>query len=120
MYEKVLFIFTYYFFNYFSGMDKLSVALTNSVIKGYQAFQIKVPVNITLSVFKEYGNLYDKCACLVYMPESVAPREDEVFDVTRPWLKLGQVAGLPVGHVPRGLADILWRILNDGLATITW
>jgi hypothetical protein len=105
----------------FAGMDKLTVSITNSVVKGYQAFQIKAPLNVQLPVYKEYGNVHDKHACLVYMPEDIpSARLKEMFDETRAWLTLGEVAGLPVGHVPRGLADVIWNILNDGLATITW
>ena len=95
-----------------------TIILENSVIKGYHAYQIKPPSTdppTKLIVDREYTNISDKDACLVWLPElETFPRSlhDMVTDQQRQ-LKLSDVAGLPIGHAPRILASFFRTVLDN-------
>ena len=58
---------------------------------------------------QEYSNLHDRDTCLVWVPEQSSFTEEQqqlVTDAKR-HLKLGDIVGLPIGHVPRGLCKCL-------------
>lgn len=49
-----------------------TIVLENSVVKGYHAYQIKPPITdppTKLRVDREYTNIVDRDACLVWLPE---------------------------------------------------
>ena len=101
----------------FQGKDE--VRIENSVIKGYHAFKVKPPMTYPptlLSVDIEYTNIHDTDACLVWVPELNSFKSDMhdiVTDEDR-YLLLKDVAGLPVGHVPRTLASAFRKLIDLG------
>ena len=85
--------------------DSNKMTLKKSVIKGYHVFKIRPCITsppTQLIVDREYSKKKDPDACLVWLPpletfpESV---HDTVTDEKRQ-LKLSDVAGLSIGHVP--------------------
>ena len=66
---------------------------------------------------REYSNEHDENACLVWLPPlNMFPPDihDEFTDVRRQ-LKLRDIAGLPVGHVPKCLSSYFRNVLDkDG------
>ena len=99
------------------------IVIMNGVIKGYHEFKIKPPVSLALKVTKEYGNKFDKNACLVWMPELLEiPRFmwDIVTDNKRNET-VATIAGLPVGRVPSGLSECFSKLLNcEDIERIQW
>lgn len=69
-----------------------------------------------LIVDREYTNISDVNACLVWVPPLESFPEDMHSMVTdkKRMLMLSDIAGLPVGHVPRGLAGVFRSILDGG------
>ena len=68
-----------------------------------------------LIVDREYGNIHDKDACLVWLPNlECYPEElhDNETDESR-HLKLFDVAGLPIGHIPRGLGGCFRELMDQ-------
>lgn len=58
-------------------------------------------------IYREYTNIHDRCACLVWIPplsDFPKVRHDMVTEEKRR-LFLKDIVELPVGHVPRGLAE---------------
>ena len=96
-----------------------TILLKNSVIKGYHAFKIRPPETdprTELIVDREYSNIVDKDACLVWMPElSVFEKNlhGMITDKDRN-LKLSDIAGLAIGRVPLTLASCFYKVLDDG------
>lgn len=96
-----------------------SILLENSVIKGYHDFKIRPPVTdppTKLFVDREYTNIHDHNACLVWVP-TIEKFECSLHSITtdeKRGLFLKDVAGLPLGHVPRGLAGSFRDILDGG------
>ena len=93
--------------------------LRNSVIKGYHAFQIRPPFTTPptcLHVEPEYTNIHDICACLVWLPPLDSFPDNIHHSITdeKRQLKLEDIAGLPIGHVPRTLAGYFRSVLEDG------
>ena len=93
--------------------------LTNCVIKGYHEFHIRPPVTdppTLLKVDREYTNIHDRNACLVWIPEkdSFTKAELESYTDEKRFLMLKDVAGLPVGHVPRTMAGAFTNIIEAG------
>jgi len=90
------------------------------VIKGFHRYKIRPPkpsLYITrLLVDREYTNIHDICSCLVWLPSlsSFPAAIHECVTDEKRHLKLSDVAGLPVGHVPRGLASCFRSILDIG------
>lgn len=88
------------------------------MIKGYHAYQIRSPITdppTQLRVDREYTNIADMEACLVWLPDLETFNEnvhDLVTDQTRQ-LKLCDIAGLPIGHVPRILAGFFRTVLDE-------
>ena len=69
-----------------------------------------------LTVDREYTNVHDQDACLVWLPDIDcfhSSLHELVTDEGR-YLKLKDVAGLPVGHVPRTLASALRNLMDLG------
>ena len=89
-------------------MHKMFV--TSSVVKGSHVYKIRPP-NVKeplLRVDREYGNIHDKDACLVWLPELECypkPLHDTV-------LRLSDIASLSIGHVPRGLGSCFCDIID--------
>ena len=78
--------------------------LANAVIKRYLAFQIKPAVKpVNLTVDREYTNIHDENACLVWLPplDHFPKHMHSEYRDTKRQLKLEDIAGLPAGHVPR-------------------
>lgn len=96
-----------------------TIILENSVIKGYHAFKIKPPdtdPKTKLRIDREYTNISDKDACLVWIPELSdldGNLHNMVTDKERN-LILSDIAGLPIGHVPRILASCFYEVLDNG------
>jgi len=92
--------------------------LENSVVKGYHAYQIKPPITdppTKLRVDREYTNIVDRDACLVWLPE-LEEFDEELHDVItdhQRHLKLSDIAGLPVGHAPIVLAGFFRTVLDE-------
>lgn len=98
---------------------KTHIRLENSVIKGYHDYKIRPPNTdpvTRLLVDKEYTNIHDICACLVWIPPlSTFPQcQHEILTDEKRHLLLKDVADLPVGHVPRELAGCFRAILDMG------
>ncbi|KAJ8315488.1 hypothetical protein KUTeg_007638 [Tegillarca granosa] len=96
-----------------------TITLKNSVIKGYHAFEIRPPMTTPpcpLTVEPEYTNIQDNCACLVWIPDLEYFSQDQLGMTTdeKRHFKLEDVAGLPLGHVPRSLAPQFRIILDKG------
>lgn len=96
------------------------IHLQNCVIMGYHAYKIRPPMTdppSMLIVDREYTNIHDKSACLVWIPKLETFDENMhgmATDNARQ-LVLSDVAGLPIGHVPKELAICFREILdNDG------
>lgn len=86
------------------------------MIKGYHVFKIKPPQETHLIVDREYTNIADKDACLIWIPELSKfdkSLHDTVTDEQK-CLRLSDIAGLPVGHVPRVLASCFYNVLDCG------
>ena len=100
------------------------MTLKHSVIKGYHAFEIRPPM-ITppclLEVQPEYTNIKDVCACLVWIPELDFFSKDTLQITTdeKRHLKLEDVAGLPIGRVPRSLAPYFRDVMDKGGKVLT-
>lgn len=98
-------------------LEKTSIQLQNAVIKGYHSYKIRPPMTPTeLIVDREYTNISDVNACLVWVPplESFPKDMQSMVTDNKRMLMLSDIAGLPVGHVPRGLAGVFRSILDGG------
>jgi hypothetical protein len=106
-------------FNVSLFQDQQEVKIVNCVIKGYHAFKVKPPLTsppTMLRVDREYTNFHDCDACLVWVPELnsfTSDLHDVVVDDDR-FLLLRDIAGLPVGHVPRTLASAFRTLIDMG------
>lgn len=92
------------------------IYIKNCVIKGYHEYKVKplVTSDLELQVDREYSNIHDTDACVVWVPENVPENlENSVSDGKR-GLKLRDIAGLPCGHVPRGLASAFRYVMDAG------
>ncbi|XP_070538001.1 uncharacterized protein [Ptychodera flava] len=90
------------------------IRIRNAVIKGYHFFQIRAPQGLPLPVTKEYGNVRDPYALLIWLPEldEIDPTMHNIETDEKRHLKLHQVAGLVMGHVPFILSEGIvnaWR-----------
>lgn len=86
------------------------MTLANAVIKGYHVYKIKPLVtSVKLIVDREYINIQDENAFLVWLPElDHFPKSmiSEYADIKR-HCYCRDIAGLPAGHVSRCLAGFL-------------
>ena len=87
------------------GNAEYEVTLKNSVVKGYHVYKIKPPMTdpaTRLVIDREYSNPRDPNACLVWVPPlSDMPKEvHNIYTDMKTYLKVSDIAGLPVGHVP--------------------
>ena len=86
-------------------------------------YQVRAPNGLDLKVKKEYGNKKDDFALMVWLPElkEIPIDQHEVITDKKRKLKLRQVAGLPMGHVPFIMSEALTKCLDQNLATnISW
>lgn len=69
-----------------------------------------------LFIDREYTNVKDEYACLVWLPqlESFPPDIHGMVTDEKRQLKLSDVAGLPIGHVPRCLSQFFCTIIDQG------
>ena len=69
-----------------------------------------------LLVDREYTNVHDKSACLVWIPKLETFNENmhNMTTDNKRHLMLSDVAGLPIGHVPRELATCFRDIIDNG------
>ena len=90
--------------------------IRNSVIKGFHHFKIKPPhsSNFRLRVDREYANISDMHACLVWIPENIPETIHDLVTDEKRFLTLKDIVGLPCGHVPRGIAPAFRHILDQG------
>ena len=94
----------------------IEMKVEDSVVKGYHHFQIKPPINTVLKVDLEYTNVHDENAALVWIPpieEFPSSMHGQVTHSQR-FFKLIDIAGLPIGHVPRGLAGAFREVIESG------
>lgn len=82
-------------------------------------FRIRPPLttlHTLLPIEPEYTNIHDICACLVWLPplESFTDNTHEMVTDEKRQLKLSDVAGLPIGHVPRSLAPYFRSVMETG------
>ena len=64
---------------------------------------------------KEYTNIIDRDACLVWLPE-LEEFDEKLHDMItyhQRHLKLSDIAGLPIRHAPRVLSGFFWTVLDD-------
>ena len=98
--------------------SKLHFLLENCVVKGYHAFQIRPPdtqLPTMLPVDREYTNTHDSSACLVWIPQldSFNKELHKITTDVKRGLLLEDIAGLPMGHVPKGLSSSFRNILDQ-------
>ncbi|XP_062605485.1 uncharacterized protein LOC134267284 [Saccostrea cucullata] len=99
-----------------SEQPKREILLRHCVIKGYHDFKIK-PLQsnqVPLRVDREYTNIHDPDACLVWIPDNVPADLKETVTDEKRGLKLKDIEGLPCGHVPRGLASAFRYVMDAG------
>lgn len=82
-------------------------------------FQIRPPTTnppTQLTIDREYTNTHDANACLVWLPPLENFPEDihDKFTDEKRQLLLSDVAGLPVGHVPKCLSELFCDIMETG------
>jgi hypothetical protein len=92
-----------------------TINLKHSLIKGYHTYKIKPPI-CELPVDREYTNIHDTSACLVWVPPITDFAEHRQFEVTdnKRELTISDMAGLPMGHVPKGIAGAFRTIMDTG------
>lgn len=95
------------------------IRLLNCVIKGYHVYKIRPPMTdppSLLLVDREYTNIHDMSACLVWIPklETFDENMHNMSTDNKRQLVLSDVAGLPLGHVPRELAPCFREVLDKG------
>ena len=92
------------------------ISIQDSVIKGYHHFKIKPPDGVLLRIDLEYTNVHDENAALVWIPElrDIPQNMHSIVTDAARFLKLSDIAGLPIGHVPRGLAIAFRQIIEYG------
>jgi hypothetical protein len=93
------------------------IVIEGAVVKGYHDFKIRPPVTnpaTELIVDREYTNIKDVNACLVWIPalNTFPPRLHDTVTDDKRHLQLRDVASLPIGHVPRGLAGAFRQIMD--------
>ena len=101
------------------GNAEYEVTLKNSVVKGYHVYKIKPPMTdpaTRLVIDREYSNPRDPNACLVWVPPlSDMPKEvHNIYTDMKTYLKVSDIAGLPVGHVPLGFSGTFRLFLEQG------
>lgn len=93
------------------------VVLKNSVIKIYHIYKVKPPMTnpaTRLSVEREFSNPRDPSACLVRIPPLSDMSTDlhDMYTDPKRYLKVSDIAGLPIGHVPQGFSGT-FRLLME-------
>jgi hypothetical protein len=83
------------------------------LIKGYHQYNIKPPI-CELPVDREYTNIHDTSACLVWVPPITEFDENRQFEVTdhKRELTISDIAAM--GHVPKGIAGAFQTIMDTG------
>ena len=97
------------------------VVLKNSVVKGYHVYKLKPLMTnpaTRLVVQREYSNPRDPSACLVWVPPLSDMPEDihDMYTDIKCFLKVSDIADLPVGHVPLGFSGSFRAFLEKGCA----
>ena len=82
-------------------------------------FQIRAPKtqpHTQLTIDREYTNTHDEHACLVWIPplETFPVDLHNQFTDEKRQLILSDVAGLPVGHVPKCLSELFCDVMDNG------
>ena len=68
---------------------------------------------VRLKVDREYSNMKDKDASLVWVPDIDSLEEaDKSFIVHERKFVMSDIAGLPIGHVPQGLSSSIRQLLD--------
>ena len=101
----------------------ITIVISYAVIKGYHEFKIRPPASLALKVTKEYGNKYDKNACLVWVPEleSIPSEMWSIVTDAKRGETVETIAGLPIGRVPLGLSSCFWELLSSSdINSIEW
>lgn len=100
--------------------ESAEIWIKNSVIKGYHVYEIRPPTvamsTNRLMVDLEYINIVDPHVSLVWVPEiSTFPNElHEITTDAKRHLQLKDIAGLPIGHAPRGLGFVFRQLIERG------
>ncbi|XP_048757423.2 uncharacterized protein LOC125667806 [Ostrea edulis] len=102
-----------------SSLASTKIIIDKCVVKGYHVFKIRPPYTpppTRLIVDREYSNIKDSNACLVWLPplNNFPPNiHNDITDEKRQ-LKVSDIAGLPIGHVPKCLSAHFRNILDNG------
>lgn len=110
MFKKIFYNNTFYSTLYYSFFYIFEI--NKCVVKGYHAFKIRPPFTsppTRLLVDREYSNIKDVNACLVWLPplNKFPPHmHDNITDAKRQ-LKLSDIAGLPIGCLSSHFRDVL-------------
>jgi len=99
--------------------EECEIHLQNSVIKGYHHYKIRPPVTTPptrLSVDREYTNIHDINAFFVWIPsiQHFHPSLHSILTDEKRQLFISDIAGLPIGHVPRELAPCFRSVMDNG------
>jgi len=102
-----------------SGYFGPDLIVQNSVIKGFHINHIHPPMTnppTRLRVDLEYTNIKDENALLVWVPDIERFSSELVSLITdkKRYLKLSDIAGLPVGHVPWGHSSVVKQLIEKG------
>lgn len=96
-----------------------SIPLKNSVIKGYHLYEIRPPLNLTDSLNKitcrsrVYKFNWPTCISAWFGFQSFPTDLHNVITDVERNLKLSDISGLPVGHVPRGLSLAFLQLIEN-------
>lgn len=102
-----------------SSSTSSKIIIDKCVVKGYHAFKIRFPFTSPPTrclVDREYSNIKDENACLVWLPplNKFTPDVHNNIKDEKRQLKLSDIAGLPIGHVPKCLSLHFRDILDNG------
>ena len=97
------------------------VVLKISVVKRHHVYKVKPTMTIpatSLVVQREYSNTRDPSACLVWVPPLSDKPEDihNMYTDIKCFLKVSDIADLPVGHVPLKFSGSFRAFLEKGCA----
>ncbi|XP_070579217.1 uncharacterized protein [Ptychodera flava] len=76
------------------------IAVLNSMVTGWQHFEIRPPNPVTLLVKKDKVKRLDRNSLMVWMPPSIIPRLGHIVVNEKSELKTHEVLDMPVGNVP--------------------
>ena len=99
--------------------SETKLILKNFVVKGYHVYKIRPPYTnpaTLLTIDREYTNKHDAHACIVWLPplDSFPKEKHDMLTDAKRQLRLSDIAGLPIGHVPKSLSSDFRSIIDAG------